>query len=216
MAEPILHPRSKSEGDLDERAVRLMQAGNQDGLHLLLAEHGGTVKCLLQKEFGKMLDALQIDDAVNQASLRAWKSAARFDPSKGSLRSWFYVIARNCARRVLETRLDETGFSYVDDLDAVAPSAAGAAKPPSRFVLDLRRCIDGLSRMQRAVVMADLAAGGTAAAEHLAAELDTTPNSIYVTRTTARKALRRALEALGHMPAPIKRLSQDPEVEGTA
>lgn len=216
MAETILHPRSKGEGDGDERAVRLMQAGNPDGLHLLLAEHGGEVKCLLQKEFGKMLDALQIDDAVNQASLRAWKSAARFDPAKGSLRSWFYVIARNCARRVLEMRLDETGFTYVDDLDAIAPTRKGKAKPPSRFVLDLRRCIDGLSRMQREVVMADLAAGGTAAAEHLAAELNTSTNSIYVTRTTARKALRRALEALGHTPAPIQLVPKAPEAEGTA
>jgi RNA polymerase sigma factor (sigma-70 family) len=172
----------------------------------MLTDHGNGVRWTLRKEFSKVLDELQIDDAINQATLRVWRSAHRFDPSRGTLRAWFYAVARNCAKRVLERRRRDE-VRYVDDLDSAAERIVGeeyTAPQQLRFAHDLRRCIDRLPPQQRAVILADLAAGGTATTEDLASELRTTRNSIYVSRTNARKSLRVALIALGH------RFGEDP------
>lgn len=151
-----------------------------------------------------MLDDMQIDEALSQASQRVWKNGRRFDPSLGTLRSWLYVIARNCARRVLEVERRNSALRYVDDLDSAAqPQPAEPSEPEGRpwepsFVIDLRHCIHGLPRMQRAIVLADLAAGGSAPAKDLAATLETSTNSVYVSRNHARKAIRTAMLRLGH------------------
>ena len=85
----------------DAITARLLAAGDPDGLRRLLVDHGGRVRGALQRAFADALDASSIDEALSQASQRAWRAGARFDPARGSLRAWFYVIALNCARRLL-------------------------------------------------------------------------------------------------------------------
>jgi RNA polymerase sigma factor (sigma-70 family) len=160
---------------------------------------------LLRKEFTKVLDLQEIEDAVSQASVRVWRSGSRYDPERGSLGAWMYVIARNCARRMLEAKRRHAALSFVDDLDSATASSSEAAVvaedpavPKDRFLQDVRACIADLPPQQRAVLLADFSAGGAAPAETLAAQLGTSRNSIYVSRTNGRKALRAAMVKLGH------------------
>jgi RNA polymerase sigma-70 factor (ECF subfamily) len=187
----------------DATTARLLAAGDPDGLRRLLLDHGARVRGALQRAFADALDASSIDEALSQASQRAWRSGARFDPARGSLRAWFYVIALNCARRLLECRRRQTSLAFVDDLDnAGARAPQRPPEPAPRPSFDqLYRCIDALPPQQRAVILADLRADGTARTDDLAHQLGTTPNAIYVARANGRKALRRALEALGHPAA---------------
>jgi RNA polymerase sigma factor (sigma-70 family) len=194
-----------SEANRDAVTVSLLLQGDPEGLRRLLLDHGATVRWTLRNEFRDVLDELQIDEALSHASQRVWKNGRRFDPSLGTLRSWLYVIARNCARRVLEVERRHSTVRYVDDLDAAAapPTSAEAGEPTApnsepSFVVDLRRCIQELPRLQRAIVLADLAAGGSAPAKGLAATLATSTNSVYVSRNHARKAIRLAMLRLGH------------------
>lgn len=209
MAEPILHPANPPP-DRDAVTARLLAADDPEGLRRLLVDHGGRVRRVLQKEFENVLDASEIDDAVSQASLRVWRRGRAYDAGRGTLRAWFCVIARNCATRILTTKRSHSALSFVADLDSrpqlqdTTQDAESQAR--QRFLDDLYRCIDGLPALQRSVVLADLAAGGTAATEDLIDELKTTANSIYVSRTNARKTLRAALIARGHVfgdPDPI-------------
>jgi DNA-directed RNA polymerase specialized sigma24 family protein len=112
------------------------------------------------------------------------------------------VIARNCALRILEVRHRERMLRFVDDLDSAHAAAPAPADPVPQqtdpFVHDFYRLVETLPPLQRAVVLADLRAGGMAPAAELAAELQTTTNSIYVSRTNGRKALRAALRERGH------------------
>jgi RNA polymerase sigma factor (sigma-70 family) len=188
--------------DRDRVTARLLAAGDPEGLRRLLADHAGKVRAVLHKEFENVLDASEIDDAVAQASVRVWRQGRKFEAAKGTLRAWFYVIARNCGLRILANKRGRAGLSFVDDLDlhpqAVATVPDTETQARQKFLRDLYQCIDELPALQRAVVLADLAAGGTAATEDLVAEMKTTSNSIYVSRTNARKSLRAALLGLGY------------------
>jgi len=153
-----------------------------------------------------VLDTADIDDALSQAAARVWRAGPRFDPAKGTLRAWYYVIARNCALRIVQAKANRP-LHLVEDLDAVVPAplpqaAESVANPKrQRFAQDLHRCIAQLPRLQRLVISADLAAGGVADTEHLVRDLDTTANAVYVSRARARKTLREALTRLGHQMA---------------
>lgn len=185
----------------DAVTVRMLVQGNPEGLRRLLVDHGGKVRWNLRHEFDKVLDATEIDDAISQATHRVWRAAGRYDADKGSLRAWFFCIARNCALRLIEVK-GRGDLRFVPDLDMLA---TGAHREPDALddsraqVIDaLYRCIDELPGQQRAVILADLAAGGVADTERLVAELRTTANSVYVSRARARKALREAMHARGH------------------
>ena len=202
------HPPSDPPGtDRDAVTARLLADGSSEGLRRLLVDHGGRVHTLLSKDFESVLDETEIEDAVSQANIRVWRSGKQIDLSRGSLRAWYYVVARNCALRLLECKRRRGALRFVDDLDAmttgngqvVASDSEAEATRRRQVARDLHRCIDALPSLQRAVILADLAAGGVATTEQLVRDLDTTPNSIYVSRTNGRKALRTAMIRLGHV-----------------
>lgn len=204
---PCILPAASQPPDRDLETARLLMRGDEEGLRRLLVDHGGKVIALLRKEFTKVLDLQEIDDVVSQASVRAWRSGSTFDPDRGKLGAWFYVIARNCARRAIEAKRRHAGVAYVDNLDSTAASVATAvdpvasdreAAPQDGFLQDVQACIDGLPPQQRAVLLADFAAGGTAPTDVLAEQLQTSRNSVYVSRTNGRKALRAAMQKCGH------------------
>lgn len=178
----------------------MLLAGHPDALRVLLQNHGGLLRARLQKEFGKVLDDSEIDEAMSAMLIRVWNAAPRFDATKGSLRAWVAVIARNCALRLLERRRG-SAVRTEPDLDQFVLPGQSPGSPSverQRLLGDLHACIDALPRLQRAVMIADLEAGGAAPAEPLAREHRTTTNSIYVSRQKARKALRHAMARLGH------------------
>jgi hypothetical protein len=76
----------------------------------------------------------------------------------------------------------------------------GFAPDVQKRIDALREVIDGLPPKQKAIALADLAAGGSADTGWLADELRTTSNSIYVLRNKSRKAIRKAMVELGHYP----------------
>lgn len=105
--------------------------------------------------------------------------------------AWAYVVARCQAERMLHGEL-------------VAVASAGHLEVSQggmrdAFLPDLRACIYALPPQQRAVLLADFAAGGRACTGALAAQLQTSCNSIYVSRANGRKALNAALLERGHV-----------------
>lgn len=205
---PRIIPLAGQRPDRDAQTAQLLRSGDPDALRRLLADHGGTVLGRLKRDFDKVLDQQEIEDALSRASLRVWRAGKSYDPTRGSLAAWLYVISRNCARRVLQLKRRDAGYAYLDELDssvAVAPSLADADDaevPVDRLAADVSFCIESLPPQQRAVLLADLAAGGAADTEVLADQLGTSRNSIYVSRNNGRKALRAALLALGHDLVP--------------
>ena len=79
---------------------------------------------------------------------------------------------------------------------STAPEGGGAKKT-GRYTAGLRACIEKLPRLQRLIMLADLRTGDVADAAQLAAEFNTTTNSIYVSRSNARKAVKKGLQQMG-------------------
>jgi RNA polymerase sigma factor (sigma-70 family) len=180
----------------DAQTLHLLQAAAEEGLTRLLEDHGGRVLGALRREFHGKLDELHLTEALNQAAMRVWRTE-RIDPKEVGLGRWFYTIARNCARRIIASRQrDVEPIRGVDQhVDRQEPSAHVGYLS---FQRDVYRCVRELPHLQRQVLLADLTAGGTVPAAQLARELETSINSIYVSRTNGRSMVRARMRALGH------------------
>jgi RNA polymerase sigma factor (sigma-70 family) len=193
--------------DID--TVALLKRRDQSGLRHLLQTYGPKIKWYLRTEFKGSLDDTGIHDALNQAAFRAWRSINSFDAQKGTLRAWFYKIARNAALKILRQQNAERTHVHVDNWDLPSFMALHAKQDMvptpkhERFLNDLWKCIAKLSKLQKGIILADLqAAGDVADAGELATSFHTSKNSIYASRSMARKALREGLMLLGHVPGP--------------
>lgn len=192
----------------DDTAARL-RARDPEGLRQLFEDHGGIVRARLRQSFGKLLDASDLEEVLEMTSIRVWYAKAGFDPALGTLRAWVSVLAKRSALRLLDARRRLRSREEARDLEQMSLPTSAASAPLSAQREELFRdamiCMRGLPRMQRTVLMADLAAGRPADARPLAQRLSTSVDSIYVSRHRGRRTLRQALIDLGHEPDAFDR-----------
>lgn len=187
----------------DRETVRLLKNRRPEGLHQVLTNYGPKVRWYLRKEFRGTLNEHDIDEAINLAAHRVWRWSTNYDESKGTLRAWFYMISRSCALSVLRRESRQRRATQVQDWDHTTvliarPRAVAPSPTQCRFIEDLRLCIDKLAPLQMSIIKADLRSGDVADAGELAKTHCTTKNSIYASRSIARKRLKRELIKLGH------------------
>ena len=186
--------------DPDDEIIRLMRDRQNIGLRTLLERYGSVTRRALRKALGNALDNAEIDEAMSTASYNAWRAIDTYERGKGTLRAWFFVIARNAGRAILRTR---QGRRWEPRSDAIVSAHADTQRASfdepepnprqSTFLKALHTSIARLPRLQRQIIEADLRSGDVADAEQLASELRTSKNSIYVSRNNARKKLRKLL-----------------------
>lgn len=186
----------------------MMMEGNEEGLRALLRKYGGKVRGALRRRFGTVLDEDQLDEALNLAALRAWRFAHRYDDKLASLGVWFWSVTRNVAKNILREELrwnhGELEFDpeydpaewAADDGEEEAPAENEARQ--KKLLADFHTVVGALPPLQKAIIEADLAAGGPAGAAALAAKHGTTKASIYVSRNKARATIAKEMVRLGH------------------
>lgn len=69
-----------------------VRLGDERAVSDAYAAHGPELYRLALRLLG---DRAGAEDAVQETFVRAWRSSARFDPARGSLRTWLFAIARN-------------------------------------------------------------------------------------------------------------------------
>lgn len=191
----------------DSDIALMMAAQDKAGLRLFLQRYGSRLKGYLYKRFGGALQEGELDEAFSVAIFNIWRFADRYEEDKGKLSSWCIRIAQTSAQSILrrETKYRAKNLEYDAAYDPAGDppeDTVVADEPESDPRLDvLPKAIEALPPLQRAIIKADLAAGGVADARRLAEIHGTTINSIYVSRTKAHENLKRQVEELSREPA---------------
>jgi RNA polymerase sigma factor (sigma-70 family) len=186
----------------DGQIAGMLADKSELGLRLLLDVHGPRVLWLLRERFDQVLAEPDLLAVLNDAAWKAFEAGAQYDPARGTLGGWFWLIAANAARDAIrsEVRHAHAPMDY-DPPDEVRPPASlDEPDDPSRqrLLKDLDEAVEALPDMQRRILRADLAAGDTTSAAILAESFGTSEASIYVSRNKARAAVRDELRRRGH------------------
>ena len=78
----------------DEEVMQLVQRGDPRAFELLYDRHGGAAYSLAYRIVGKQAAA---EDVVQESLLSIWRSRRRYDPTRGSVRTWILGIVHNRA-----------------------------------------------------------------------------------------------------------------------
>jgi RNA polymerase sigma-70 factor (ECF subfamily) len=133
--------RDRAADDLEDRLIQRAQAGDFGAFADLARRHQGTALRVATVVLGRVDGA---EDVVQDATVRAWRSIARFERGR-PLRPWLLRIVANVARN---ERRSEGRRSQLA-LRAGALSARSAASPEEAVVTDAERArvTDALNRL---------------------------------------------------------------------
>jgi RNA polymerase sigma-70 factor, ECF subfamily len=106
----------------DEDLMGLVDAKDPNAFEVFYDRHGGAVYSLAHRIVG---DPGMAEDVTQEAFLSMWRSKARFDPARGSVRSWALGIVRNRAIDALR-RSSRPAPKLDSDDEAVLESQAAA------------------------------------------------------------------------------------------
>lgn len=193
-----------------ELLLRVAIEEDGDALRGFLAIHKERVYGWLCKHHGEQV----AEEAFYRAAFKVWKYADRYTENKGAPGPWFLRIAQNEALSVLKGEkrhvhadlvLDpsyDPGDCGLEGEAEYSDSRKEREKSREQRRRDLSAIVERLPKQQQAITKADLCdPSGTAPAGPLAAMLETSTGSIYVSRNKAREAIRREMTRLGHYPA---------------
>jgi RNA polymerase sigma-70 factor (ECF subfamily) len=95
---PTLRFRNQRSADLrglaDEDLMELVHEGDARGFEVIFDRHGGAAFSLAYRMCGRRALA---EDIVQEAFLSLWRSGARYDRTRGSVRSWVLGVVHNRA-----------------------------------------------------------------------------------------------------------------------
>ena len=93
--------RGPAAGRSDSDLAFGLAAGDQSALAELYDRYGGLAYSVALRVLG---DPGRSEDAVQEAFLKLWHGASRFDPARGSLRTWLVTAVRNRSIDLLRGR----------------------------------------------------------------------------------------------------------------
>jgi RNA polymerase sigma-70 factor (ECF subfamily) len=107
--------------DLADEELRLLVGeGDARAFELVFDRHGGASFSLAYRICGRRAAA---EDVVQEAFLSLWRSGARYQPTRGSVRSWVLAVVHNRAVDALRRGVVREGRDIADE-DAVERLAA--------------------------------------------------------------------------------------------
>ena len=114
----------------DEDLMTLIERRDPDAFAVLYDRHGGAAYSLAHRIVG---DPSVAEDVTQEAFLSLWRSGARFDAARGSVRSWTLGIVRNRAIDALRRASTQAPKLDLDD-EGVLESQAGTELTDSEAI----------------------------------------------------------------------------------
>src|SRR5919197_5220191 len=137
----------------DEDLMTLVDAKESDAFAVVYDRHGGAAYSLAHRIVG---EGGMAEDVTQEAFLSIWRSTARFDAARGSVRAWILGILRNRAIDALRRAARPAPKLDLDD-DAVLETQAAAQRTEAEAIRRetadrLRRALGLLPREQSQVI----------------------------------------------------------------
>jgi RNA polymerase sigma-70 factor (ECF subfamily) len=104
--------RDKAERLADEELMPLIGAKDPEAFEVFYDRHGGVAYSLAYRIVGERGAA---EDVTQEAFISIWRSRARFDRTRGSVRSWTLSIVRNRAIDALRSKAGKAPKLTFDD-----------------------------------------------------------------------------------------------------
>ena len=120
--------REKAERLADEELMPLVGDKDPEAFEVLYDRHGGAAYSLAYRIVG---DRAAAEDVTQEAFISVWRSGARFDRARGSVRSWLLSVVRNRAIDFLRSRAGKAPKLAFDD-DAVLEQRRRRSGPRRR------------------------------------------------------------------------------------
>jgi RNA polymerase sigma-70 factor, ECF subfamily len=165
-----------------------------EDVRAVYAAHGPELYRFARRALG---DAGLAEEAVQEAFLRAWQAADRFDDRLGSLRTWLFAILRNVVIDLSRARAVRPRLAAVDQLTSEPMlDLSGVETIESVLVAwQVEEALDKISPEHREALL-EVHTKGRSYAE-VAAERGVPVGTIKSRVFYGLKALRLALEELG-------------------
>jgi RNA polymerase sigma-70 factor, ECF subfamily len=104
--------KERAERLADEELMPLIGAKDPEAFEVFYDRHGGVAYSLAYRIVGERSAA---EDVTQEAFISIWRSGARFDRARGSVRSWTLSIVRNRAIDALRSRAGKAPKLAFDD-----------------------------------------------------------------------------------------------------
>ena len=142
--------------DLDRLLAHVAQ-GDHGAFEAVYDRLAGPVYGLICKVIG---DPAQSEEVAQEVLLEVWRTAARFDAAKGGAATWVLTIAQ---RRAID-RVRSAAASAKREHKTVMAASHDEIAESVQAALDreqVRRCLDGLSELQRESITLAYYSGNT-------------------------------------------------------
>lgn len=116
--------REKAERLADEELMPLIGDKDPEAFAVFYDRHGGVAYSLAYRIVGERGAA---EDVTQEAFISIWRSGARFDAARGSVRSWLLSIVRNRAIDFLRSKAGKAPKLAFDD-DAILEQRPAAER----------------------------------------------------------------------------------------
>jgi RNA polymerase sigma-70 factor (ECF subfamily) len=174
-----------------------LKQGDETALRAVIQLLGPRVAGGLKKRH-PTLHAEDIEDVLSDASLRLWVSRGQFDPARGSLASWFFIIADNAARDLLRKEARRAELTADLDWTAVPDRAECGAGPDTTLPWEgtLAAILGALPKVDHLILTAYAQAGGEGPwAAGLVSDTGLSAGAIRVRCHRLKKKIRKQLLA---------------------